>query len=70
MYLEMKDYQKASTFARSYTKTKGKDKGKVGVSRAYINELIADERINPGTTGLDVLHIDGNYFVKKSTTVR
>jgi hypothetical protein len=72
MYIEsgsVKDlngYVKPSTFAKTYVKTKGQDKGKKGVNRVYINQLIKEERLNPGTTGIDVLCIDGVYYVRHS----
>jgi hypothetical protein len=49
-------------FAKTYTARKKR----VGVSRKYIYDLIERERIQPGSTDIDVLEIAGRVFVRLS----
>lgn len=62
MYLRLPKYKAASEFAKVYKKKNGT----TGVSRQYINQLIAREKSITGSTGLDILYVDGFYFVKYS----
>jgi hypothetical protein len=67
MYNNIEEYQSPGVFAGQYTgKRKKKGVKKPGVSRQYILELINQERVNQGSTGLDVLEINGVFFVRYS----
>jgi len=60
MIIETTDFKRPQEFGKTYKKKNGK----TGVSRAYITQLIKEEIEKPGTTGLDVLVVDRNYFVR------
>ena len=62
MFSIVSGYKSPQHFAKEYTTPKGRK----GVTRAYINQLIMKEKAQPGSTGLDVIEIDGNYYVKSS----
>lgn len=61
MYSKIKGYQTAWNFAKKYKNAKT---GKVGVTRSAIYQLLNKEMQYPESTGLDVLEIDGNFFVR------
>ncbi len=62
MYTTLSNYKSVREFAKTYKRANGK----IGVSRTHIFNLINEERANVGTTGIDVLFVDGSYFVKAS----
>ena len=55
-------YLSVKHFAETYPK---KRNGlTAGVNRSYIYQLIKKERQMPNSTDIDVLEIDGSYFLK------
>jgi len=54
-------YVSPINFAKNYS---SKRTGETGVSREYINRIIKIERAKPGTTDIDVLEIDGHFYVR------
>jgi hypothetical protein len=65
MFTQIDDFKTISDFAREYVHQKGEKKGKPGVSRAFIYQLIEKEKNYPGTTGLDVLCVGTTgYYVR------
>jgi hypothetical protein len=60
------DYKTVGNFAKEYVAKNNKK----GVNRGYIYLLIKKEIEFPGTSGIDVMEIDGVYFVRYSGSKR
>jgi hypothetical protein len=54
-------FVRPSTLAATYTKYNGE----IGVSRAFIYQLIKREREQPNSTDIEVLDMDGLPFVRQ-----
>lgn len=64
MFTILPQYQTVANFAARYVRTKGKNKGKLGVARQFIYELIDREKKEANSTDIDVMEVDGVVFVK------